>query len=318
MAKISEKELKTSSLLFDESPLVVRPEMARRIGLNEAIVVQQIHYWLENKRKSTKEKDLSKERTYIDGRFWTYDSYTQWQKQFPFWSVRTIERIFTGLEKKGILLSGCFNEWETDRTKWYTIDYEALDNYKKPAKKKPTTKKKEVEILSVSHDDKLAECAVEQSDKLADSSRQVDVLEDDKLWSPIPKTSNLDLHSKNSNKTTTNTNTENLSSSRDNIDQELMSSFPNAPFVEIKQQVLSDNTAIIKTDKQYKAIMKFRLANWKPESSKKTATRIEQLPEWFDKKDQKQPVVDQDQLNRAALEEERRLLKEELKMYKKA
>ncbi|PGK15294.1 hypothetical protein CN895_08060 [Bacillus cereus] len=205
MSRTGERELKTSSLLFDEAPLLVRPEMASRIGLNEAIVIQQIHYWLENKRKTTKEKDLKKERTYRDGCFWCYNSYTEWQEQFPFWSTRTIERIFTNLEKNGILISDCFNEWKADRTKWYTIDYDALDNYKKGKKSSTNKDKKEPIKLDTEQSDKLAESGVEQSDKLAESDieqsdnlalpiRQVDVTnptscgdESDKLWSPIPE-----------------------------------------------------------------------------------------------------------------------------------
>lgn len=206
MPKTPEKEMKTSSLLFDEAPLLVRPELAVRVGLNEAIVLQQIHYWLENKRKSTKEKDLEHERTYQQGRFWTYDSYKDWQRQFPFWSVRTVERVFTSLEEKGILISGNFNQWKTDRTKWYTIDYDALDTYEK-GKKKKKDNKKELEDADSAHDDKvadcnkpqsdnLAECDLEQSANLAEPLRQSGVTnlpscgdQSAKLGSPIPKTS---------------------------------------------------------------------------------------------------------------------------------
>lgn len=213
---MSEKDLKTSSLLFDQAPLLVRPELAVRLGLNEAILLQQIHYWLENKRNSVKEKDLQHERTYVNGRFWTYDSYVDWQKQFPFWSARTVERIFTSLEDKGILLSDNFNTWKTDRTKWYTIDYDALDTYEGKKPKKKPVKKKEVEKTDTeqsdnladsenTHSDNLADCGVEQSDNLADSNtpscgdgtRQVGSIQSDNLWSPIPKTS-LDSFSETS------------------------------------------------------------------------------------------------------------------------
>ena len=33
-------------LLIDEPPLMVLPSLAAVIGLNEAIMLQQIHYWL--------------------------------------------------------------------------------------------------------------------------------------------------------------------------------------------------------------------------------------------------------------------------------
>lgn len=36
-----------NALLFDERPIVANPVLAREIGLNEAIVLQQINFWLE-------------------------------------------------------------------------------------------------------------------------------------------------------------------------------------------------------------------------------------------------------------------------------
>ncbi len=36
-----------SNLLFDDQPLVILPQLALAIGLNESIVVQQLHYWLK-------------------------------------------------------------------------------------------------------------------------------------------------------------------------------------------------------------------------------------------------------------------------------
>ena len=35
------------SLLYKRTPLVISPQLAVRIGLNEAVVLQQICYWLE-------------------------------------------------------------------------------------------------------------------------------------------------------------------------------------------------------------------------------------------------------------------------------
>ena len=125
---MEKREIKTSHLLFDESPLIVRPELACRVGLNESIILQQVHYWLENKRKSVKEKDIENEYTYRDGRFWTYNTYEEWQEQFPFWNKRTIERNIKKLEDMGVLLSSKeYNKLKMDRTKWYSIDYDVLD-----------------------------------------------------------------------------------------------------------------------------------------------------------------------------------------------
>lgn len=108
-------------LLLDEPPLVVIPSLATAIGLNEAIVLQQIHYWLQvntQKRSDTH---------YHQGRYWTYNTAAEWAKAFPFWGESTIRKIFAGLEKSGIFLKGFFNEKSSDRTKWTTIDYDRLE-----------------------------------------------------------------------------------------------------------------------------------------------------------------------------------------------
>ena len=99
-----------SKYLLDDHPLVIIPKLAVAVGLNEAIVLQQVNYWLN---KSTK---------VFEGKKWTYNSYEDWQKQLPFWSISTLKRIFTGLEKDGLLISGNFNKAKFDKTKWYTID----------------------------------------------------------------------------------------------------------------------------------------------------------------------------------------------------
>ncbi|HDR7566352.1 TPA: hypothetical protein QCX51_003607 [Bacillus mycoides] len=104
------------SNLLNEHPLIILPSLAVDIGLNEAIIVQQIHYWLQ---KSNHE---------YDGRKWIYNSAEEWKKQFPFWGIATIRRTFTKLENIGLLLVGNYNKLKIDRTKWYSIDYERLSN----------------------------------------------------------------------------------------------------------------------------------------------------------------------------------------------
>lgn len=104
------------NLLIEEPPLQVLPSLAKSIGLNEAIVLQQIHYWL---RKSNNVKDSHK---------WIYNSMTNWQKQFSFWSLPTVKRVFRSLENQGLLITANYNKAGFDKTKWYRIDYEKLQH----------------------------------------------------------------------------------------------------------------------------------------------------------------------------------------------
>ncbi|MCE5145114.1 DnaD domain protein, partial [Staphylococcus aureus] len=104
-----------NKLLIDDYPMQVLPKLAELIGLNEAIVLQQIHYWLNNSKHK------------YDGKTWIFNSYPEWQKQFPFWSERTIKRTFGSLEKQNLLHVGNYNKAGFDRTKWYSINYETLN-----------------------------------------------------------------------------------------------------------------------------------------------------------------------------------------------
>lgn len=110
-----------SDLLLDEAPLVILPSLARLVGLNESIVLQQVHYWLRNNQRARRADH------FIDGRWWTYNTYEEWQEQFTFWSARTIRRTLETLESAGLVLTGQHSRDRRDRTKWYTIDYGALD-----------------------------------------------------------------------------------------------------------------------------------------------------------------------------------------------
>ncbi|PLR95737.1 conserved phage C-terminal domain-containing protein [Bacillus sp. T33-2] len=107
-----------SNLLINENPMMVIPSLAKKIGLNEALFLQQVHYWLV---RSSHE---------IEGEKWIYNTYKDWQDQLSFWSESTIKRTIKSLEDKGYLISGNWNRLKLDKTKWYSIDYkkvEALD-----------------------------------------------------------------------------------------------------------------------------------------------------------------------------------------------
>ena len=104
-----------SDLLINEPPLQVLPSLACAVGLNEALILQQFHYWLQHSNNIK------------DGHKWIYNSYQEWHKQFPFWkSKNTLISAIKHLEDMGILVSGNYNKAKFDKTKWYRIDYEKL------------------------------------------------------------------------------------------------------------------------------------------------------------------------------------------------
>ncbi|UNT55113.1 DnaD domain protein [Lysinibacillus capsici] len=93
------------------------PVLAKIIGLNEAIFLNQLHYW---KQRSKNERD---------GFVWVYKTYLEWQHELPFWSNATIRRVISSLEKQDLLVSTSeYNKMGIDKTKWYRINYENLTN----------------------------------------------------------------------------------------------------------------------------------------------------------------------------------------------
>ncbi len=117
-----------NNLLIEEPPLQVLPGLAVAIGLNEAILLQQIHYWI---KKSSHR---------YDDRTWIYNSATKWQKQFPFWSESTIRRTVNSLKKQELIVtSDKYNKLPMDKTLWYSINYDVLNRVTRPSSQNDQT-----------------------------------------------------------------------------------------------------------------------------------------------------------------------------------
>lgn len=144
--------------LIDEPPLLVMPTAILMVGVDEAIFLQQLHYWLE---RSGKERD---------GRRWIWNSFEDWHAQFPWWSVRTLQRIVSKLRESGVVITSTdYNAHRTDRTLWYTIDYDVVAQ----------------KTEALAHDDKMAGWP-RQSDGLENDN--VSPSDDDTMAHSIPET----------------------------------------------------------------------------------------------------------------------------------
>src|SRR5262249_54989180 len=88
------------------------------MGINKAIIFQQLHFLLSSKKAH---KDVNAQ---IDGKWWVYNSYPDWQNDYFTWlSIGAIKRLFLELEEDGLVLSKQGVKSKADRRKWYTIDY---------------------------------------------------------------------------------------------------------------------------------------------------------------------------------------------------
>ena len=102
------------SLLHTKHPIVINPDLAESIGLNEAIVLQQLQYWLTETGSGVEH----------NGKRWVYNTLEQWQKQFPFWSVDTVKRAFTSLQKSGVISVEKLAAKDHNQTNFYTINHD--------------------------------------------------------------------------------------------------------------------------------------------------------------------------------------------------
>ena len=115
----------TGKLLLDEPPLIILPSLAEVIGLEPAVVLQQLHFLIRSKLERHKDQPKDIERDVHDGRVWIWNSYQQWkEKYFRFISVRSLQRIFLDLERRGLIVSGKYNQSSLDKTKWYSVVYD--------------------------------------------------------------------------------------------------------------------------------------------------------------------------------------------------
>lgn len=98
-------------LLIPEPPLQVLPSLAAEIGLNEALLLQQIHYWT-----TCKEPDEN-------GEVWVWKTVNEWRGEFPFWSESTIKRVVGRLKAEGYI---AVRQEGMSRVNHYRVLYDAI------------------------------------------------------------------------------------------------------------------------------------------------------------------------------------------------
>ena len=83
-------------------------EIAKIYGVEEAILLHNIYYWISKNKANNKH--------FYDEYYWTYNSIKAFSELFPYWTKRQIERILNNLIKKEALIKGNYNKLNYDRT----------------------------------------------------------------------------------------------------------------------------------------------------------------------------------------------------------
>ena len=87
--------------------------VAMEVGVDGAIMINNLKYWLIKNRANKKH--------YHDGKYWTYNTISAFVALFPFWSKKQIERILNNLRNDEYIETGNYNKIGYDRTTWYTL-----------------------------------------------------------------------------------------------------------------------------------------------------------------------------------------------------
>ena len=102
-------------------------EEAIKYGVEKAVILSNLRFWLE-KNKANKKNVYEKDG--VDY-YWTYNSGSAFAELFPYMSSSSILRWLKELEDDKVIISGCFNKTNYDRTKWYSMDSYSISQNEK-------------------------------------------------------------------------------------------------------------------------------------------------------------------------------------------
>lgn len=94
---------------FDDPPMVVTRSAIRRFSAPDALIFQQLHYWLKRSKNEFKDE------------LWVYKTNAEWDEELGLMAP-TVRGALDRLTQSGVVLMEQPRGF--DRTKWYRIDYD--------------------------------------------------------------------------------------------------------------------------------------------------------------------------------------------------
>ncbi|NFN09373.1 MULTISPECIES: hypothetical protein [Clostridium] len=88
-------------------------DIAIKYGIEEAIILENMFFWLEKNRANKKH--------IINSQVWTYNTQAALSKLFPYMNRSKIQRVMSKLEKENLIIRANHNEAKYDRTTWYAL-----------------------------------------------------------------------------------------------------------------------------------------------------------------------------------------------------
>lgn len=114
-------------------------ELATKFGLNNAIFLQDLAFWIEFNRK--------RDKAFRDGRYWTYSTMEEISERHPYWTKNQVRHIIDTCKKNGWIFVEHYDQSNYNRRNWYSIRDDIMS------------------IISFGHDDfPITECDTEHSE----------------------------------------------------------------------------------------------------------------------------------------------------------
>ena len=88
-------------------------EIATRYGVTEAIILNNLWYWVK--------KNEANGTNFHDGEYWTYNSIKAFERLFPYLTNKQIRTVLKHLIDAGLIKTGNYNKSDYDHTTWYSF-----------------------------------------------------------------------------------------------------------------------------------------------------------------------------------------------------
>ena len=95
--------------------------IAKEVGVNAAIVLENICFWVQK-------NGASGEHVY-DGKPWTFSTRSDWTKLFPYLTANQVQTAVAKLKDSGFIEIGHYSTSPFDRTNWYTVTDKTIGFY---------------------------------------------------------------------------------------------------------------------------------------------------------------------------------------------
>jgi len=97
--------------------LYLNNDIAKNIGVNSALVLQNFAFWIN--------LNMKKNKNFFDGKHWTFQTLNSICEKFPFLTQNKIRYAIDKLIQSGYIIKGNYNKTKYDRTVWYAFKDES-------------------------------------------------------------------------------------------------------------------------------------------------------------------------------------------------